>query len=200
MKLDKDTKVCISIAKKKGTFGLKFHNAGYELMGLNFMYMPLKVMPNELSATIQLVRDNFHACSVSMPHKIEVIQYLDELDESAEKTGAVNTILKLNDGKLRGYNTDYYGAMTAIQKAIGSISGKDVLLVGAGGVSRAIGNAVKDLEGRLAITNRTEEKGKELATNLGVEYISWDKRTSHHKCYKCRNGNTRNSNPRRINC
>jgi shikimate dehydrogenase len=178
MKINKNTKICVSIAQKKGTFGLRFHNSGYELMGLDFIYVPLKVMPNELAATIQLVRDNFHACSVSMPHKIEVIKYLDELDESAKKTGAVNTILKLENGNLRGYNTDYYGAMSAIQNSLGSISGKSVLLVGAGGVARAIGNAVKDLEGRLVITNRTEQKAKDLADKLGAEYIPWKERNT----------------------
>lgn len=174
MVIDEHTGICISIAEKKGNFGLKFHNKGYSLLNLNYAYIPLKVLPDDLSTTLQLVRDNFHGCSVSMPHKIKVMEYLDELDESSEKAGAVNTILKIEKSRLRGYNTDYYGALTAIKDTLGSIKDKPVLMLGAGGVARAIGHAVKDLEGRLSLSNRTEDTGRCLAESLGVDYVSWD--------------------------
>jgi shikimate dehydrogenase len=173
MQVNKSTRICISIAEKPGIFGLEFHNKGYELLGLNFVYFPLKVLAKDLESSMQLVRDNIHGCSVTMPHKIEVIKYLDELDDSALRTGAVNTILN-TDGILKGYNTDYYGAKEALKSL--SIKGKEVLLLGAGGVSRAIAYAVKDLGGNLTITNRTEFKALELAQKVGAETISWDSR------------------------
>lgn len=180
--INEDAKICISIAEKPGKFGLIFHNQGYNLLGLNYFYLPLKVIHSQLESTIQLVRDNFHACSVSMPHKINVIDYLDSLDQSAIKTGAVNTILKQEDGTLKGYNTDYFGAKTALENSLGSLKDKDVLLVGAGGVARAIGNIIKDLGGRLTITNRTENKSQDLAEKIGAEVLPWEER-NHYRAY-----------------
>jgi len=172
--MDKDTKICISIAEKPGTFGLEFHNLGYEELELNYDYIPLKVLPEQLEATMQLTRDNFHACSVSMPHKVNVIDYLNKLESSAEKCGAVNTILNKNR-ILIGYNTDYFGAKRAIEE-VGNIHGKKVLMIGAGGVARAIGHAVKDLGGDLVIANRTLKKAKSLAEELDSNAVNWEQK------------------------
>ena len=89
MTIDIDTLICISIAEKPGNFGLIFHNKGYELLGLNYTYLPLKVIASQLESTMQLVKDNFYACSVSMPHKVKVIDYL--LSLSRNKTKDLNT-------------------------------------------------------------------------------------------------------------
>ncbi|MBR9701885.1 shikimate dehydrogenase [Candidatus Pacearchaeota archaeon] len=178
MDFDKNTVKCVSIAKRPGSFGLNFHNAGYKLFGLNQFYLPLKVNEGDLRSTVQLVRDNFHACSVSMPHKIEVIKYLDEMDSSAESTGAVNTILNIGDGRLKGYNTDYYGAKKAIEKNLDDLKDKDVLMIGSGGVAYAVGKAVNDLGGRLKVTNRTEANAKKLIEKVGAEFVPWAKRES----------------------
>ena len=67
IRFDKNTKKRISIAEKPGTFGVEFHNKGYALLGLNYVYFPLKVRYGELEPVIGLVRHNFHGCSVSMP-------------------------------------------------------------------------------------------------------------------------------------
>lgn len=171
--MDKDTVKCISIAEKPGTFGVGFHNQGYKLFGLNYAYFPLKITPSELELFIAIVRNNFHGCSVSMPHKIEVIKYLDSLEESAQKCDAVNTILN-NKGILRGYNTDYYGAKRAISSKA-DITNKDVIMLGAGGAARAIGRAVKDLGGKLTIINRTEERAVGLAEKLNSHYLAINK-------------------------
>ncbi len=173
--MDGKTIKCVSIAEKPSCFGIEFHNKGYEFFGLNYVYIPLKVTSNNLESTIQLVRENFKGCGVSMPYKIEVIKYLDELDESAEKVGAVNTIL--NNGRLKGFNTDYYGARSALKNTL-EIEGKDILMIGAGGAARAIGHAVKDLDGRLWITNRTEARANELAYILRAKTIQWQERNS----------------------
>jgi hypothetical protein len=77
--IDKDTKRIISISRKPSTFGVDFHNAGYKELGLNYVYLPLEVKPPQLETVAELIRNNFHGCSVSMPHKQKIIKYLDQL-------------------------------------------------------------------------------------------------------------------------
>ena len=150
--VNRKTEVCISIATKPGNFGSAFHNSAYDLLGLNWVYIPRKVeSATDLERAINGVCAlNIKGCSVSMPYKETVIKYLDELDISAEKIGAVNTIKQLNDGTLKGYNTDFYGAKKALEKA--EIKGKEVLMIGAGGAAKAVGLAVRELGGDLTIT------------------------------------------------
>ncbi|MFH1424505.1 MAG: shikimate dehydrogenase [archaeon] len=172
------TVLCISIAEKPGTFGSLFHNRAYEMLGLDQVYIPRKVEAKKLESTIASVRAlGIKGCSVSMPHKVEVMQYLDSFDSSASNVGAVNTIVRQGDGTLKGYNTDYYGAKKALEENA-DVAGKDVLMIGAGGAANAIGQAVKDLGGNLSIANRTEEKAKELADKLGAKTIAWGDLTS----------------------
>ena len=178
MEINEHTKTCISVAERPGKFGLRFHNQGYERMGINQIYLPLKVNREDLPGVIQLVRENFKGCSVSMPHKIEVLGYLNEIDRSAETTGACNTILNLGNGKLRGYNTDYFGAKSAIESKIENLNGQKVLMIGAGGVACAVGRVVKDLGGELTISNRTNESAKNLAEALGANCLPWEDRNS----------------------
>ena len=197
MKFSRETKKFISIAQKPGTFGLRFHNKGYDLCGLDCIYIPLKVIPSELTLVMQLVRDNFDGCSVSMPHKVEVMKYLDALDKSAEQSGAVNTILRQEDGSLRGYNTDYYGAKRAIAGAFPKgLESTSVLMLGAGGAAKAIGLAVRDLGGRLIISNRTPEKARTLASSLTADTLNWEDRNNqeYNLCHKCWNGTRRTTN------
>jgi shikimate dehydrogenase len=172
--INKDTNVCISVAENPGNFGSKFHNLSYKYLNLNWVYIPRKVeSAAELERLINGVRVlNIKGCSVSMPHKETIIQYLDELDISAEIIGAVNTIVKNNNGTLKGYNTDFYGAKKALDKA--EIRGKEVLMIGAGGVAKAVGLAVKELGGDLTIANRTNKKVRELSEQLNAKVISWE--------------------------
>jgi shikimate dehydrogenase len=177
--MDENTKICISIASHPGKFGLRFHNEGYKLLGLNHLYIPLGILQKDLGSLVNIIRNNFHGCSISMPHKIEAIKYLDQLDYSAKNTGSVNTILSLENGRiLRGYNTDYYGTIKAISGRIGAIDKRKVLMIGAGGVARAIGRAIVDLNGDLYITNRTKEVGVALAEELKCQYFPWNNRSS----------------------
>jgi len=171
--INKDTVVCISIAAKPGNFGANFHNSAYEHLNLNWVYLPRKVKSaTDLERTIKGVRAmDIKGCSVSMPHKETVIQYLDDLDIYAERIGAVNTIRQDENGSLKGYNTDYYGAKKALEKA--EIKGKKVLMAGAGGAARAIGLAVKELGGVLTIANRTYDKSRELSEKLNAKVIPW---------------------------
>ena len=113
--ISKDTEVCISIAGKPGDFGARFHNTAYRVLGLNWIYVPRRIDTAQLKSVIEAVRVlNICGCSVSMPHKTEVMKYLDNVDQLASKIGAVNTIVRQSDGTLKGYNTDFYGAKRAI--------------------------------------------------------------------------------------
>lgn len=173
--INKDTVICISISANPGNFGAAFHNSGYSLLGLNWIYISRKVETAlQLKAAIDSVRAlKIKGCSVSMPHKERVIKYLDELDPVAKRIGAVNTIKQQNDGTLKGYNTDYYGAKKVLAEILKE--GQEVLMLGAGGVGKAIGLALKDLGANLTIANRTYKKAKELANTLKARAIPWEK-------------------------
>ena len=116
MNINTSTKICISIAAKPGNFGANFHNSAYRELNLNGIYLPRKLTKTaDLKYLINSIRLlEIIGCSVSMPHKEKIINYLDSLDQSAEKIGAVNTILNI-DGLLKGYNTDYFGAKKALE-------------------------------------------------------------------------------------
>ena len=116
----------------------------------------------------------------TIPHKVEVLKYLDELSEAAEIIGAVNTIIN-NDGKLFGENTDGKGFITALKDAGVSVAGKNITVLGAGGASRAI-SVECALAGakKLTIANIDKETGEELVklinerTQADAEFILWD--------------------------
>ena len=172
--INKKTKICISIAECPGNFGATFHNMGYNALSLDYIYIPRKIKAEQLEDAINAVRVlGIVGCSVSMPHKVNVIKFLDSLDFSAERIGAVNTIVHQADGSLKGYNTDFYGAKRLIQEKF-DIKDRRVFLIGAGGVANAISFAVNDLGGDLTIINRTYEKAKELADKVGARVIPWE--------------------------
>jgi len=177
MVIDKNTNICISIAAEPGNFGAIFHNSAYRELNLNWIYLPRKL--TKTSYLIHLINNlrllEIIGCSVSMPHKEKIIDYLDSLDQSAERIGAVNTILN-SKGSLKGYNTDYFGAKKALKKI--SIKNKEVLLVGAGGVAKAIGFAVKDLGGKLTICNRNNDRGEDLCELLNSNFLTHSKLNS----------------------
>ncbi len=136
------------------------HNAGYAAKKLNYAYLAFEV--NDLKGAINGIRAlGIKGISVTIPHKVAVMQYLDHVDDRAREIGAVNTIL--NDrGKLTGYNTDCEGAMKALEEKT-TISGKKVVLLGAGGAARAIAFGLKEKKADVLILNRTIQKAKELA-------------------------------------
>ena len=194
--MDKDTKLCISIASSPGNFGANFHNSAYKQLNLNWVYIPLKIEnTSALESAIKGVRAlGIIGCSVSMPHKEAVIKCLDKMDMFAENIGAVNTIVQSESGILKGYNTDFYGAKTALEKA--EIKGKRVLMIGAGGVAKAVGLAVKELGGILTIANRTYDRAKYLSNMLNANVILWEqvKNSSAHLLINATSVGMKNSN------
>lgn len=136
------------------------YNEAFESLGLNYVYVPFIV--NDLKKAIDGIRHlEISAVGVTIPYKIEIIKYLDELDDNAKKIGAVNVVLNRN-GKLIGGNTDGLGGIKAL-KEITAIKGKKVIILGAGGAARAMAFSIKDEGGNLVILNRNMEHSTNLA-------------------------------------
>jgi shikimate dehydrogenase len=110
--------------------------------------------------------------SVTIPHKSAVIPHLDDLDELASEIGAVNTVVN-RDGRFVGYNTDAAGALKALEERI-SLTGRRCLLLGAGGVARAIGFVLRDKVAAITVANRSPDRGKALARFLDCSFIALD--------------------------
>lgn len=95
--------------------------------------------------TLLQTTPNLQGCNVTIPYKQEIIQYLDELDPAAKEIGAVNVVKILSDGKLKGYNSDYYGFKISLQKFIPANRSLRALVLGTGGAAKAVVVALKDL-------------------------------------------------------
>lgn len=117
------------------------HNAAFQKLGLNFVYLAFRV--EDIEGAIRGIRalGNLRGFSVTIPHKVAVVPYLDEVETTARHIGSVNTIV-VENGKLTGYNTDASGAIRALQEAGVSLPGQRVLLLGSGGAARAIAFAL----------------------------------------------------------
>jgi shikimate dehydrogenase len=174
MVINKDTQLCISIAKHPSNFGTTLHNMAYAALNLNFIYKALAI--SDLQGAITGVRAlGLRGCSVSMPFKQAVIPFLNDLDETAQSTGAVNTIVN-DGGHLIGYNTDLIGArivLTSLQLQ----PDENVLILGAGGVACAILVALHQLGyTRVAVANRDLDKVSALNAIMPCSAIAWSAR------------------------
>jgi shikimate dehydrogenase len=168
--LNKDTRLCISLAARPSNFGTRFHNHLYEQFGLDFVYKAFTT--TDLAGAIAGVRAlGIRGCSVSMPFKEDVIALVDELDASATAIQSVNTIVN-DDGYLRAYNTDYIAAADLLTAAALDPA-TPFLLRGSGGMAKAVGAALRD-SGFAAgtIVARNEERGRALADELGYAWLA----------------------------
>lgn len=146
------------------SFSPPMHNAAFDALGMDYTYVAFDVNPAELQKAIEGARSlNIRGFNVTIPHKIEVMKYLDEIDDVARLIGAVNTIDFKN---LKGYNTDGIGAVRAIEE-VTSIKNKNVVIAGAGGASRAISFYIaKYGADSLTILNRNVDKAQSLARDV----------------------------------
>lgn len=167
MQIDNETKIISSIAIKQSKLGAAMHNSAYQHLGLNFIYIPLTVSDCK-NAVAGIRALNFRGSAVSMPHKQEVMKYLDKIDSVAKKIGAVNTIAN-DDSILTGYNSDWIGAMDAL-KEVCDLQNKTVVLIGSGGAARAIAYGLKENGSKVIIFNRTPEKAEILAKEFNLEF------------------------------
>lgn len=154
--------------------------AAFAAKNLNYRYLTIKVLPEDLGKAMDSVKIfGMKGINLTMPHKIKVLPYLDELSPAAEIIGAVNTVIQ-KEGKLFGENTDGKGFVTALKNSGETLDKKNVTILGAGGAARAI--AVEcALNGatHINIINRSIEKGEELAsliqmkTDSSAKYLNW---------------------------
>jgi len=148
------------------------HNAAFRELGLNYIYLPFRVIPGELGKAIDGMRAlKIRGLNVTIPHKVNVIPFLDDLDSLAEQIGAVNTIVN-DDGFLTGYNTDATGFVRALEEKGVELEGKEVAVLGAGGASRAISFILAEKGAHLTILNRLEELdwAQELAGRISPAF------------------------------
>ena len=139
--------------------------AGYEALGLNYRNITMLVKRNDFPDAIRAVRAlHMKGLNLTMPYKIDVIPYLDELSEAAKIIGAVNTVVVRENGSLFGENTDGKGFVEALRRAGESPDHKNIVILGAGGAARAIGvECALAGAARITIINRTLERAEELA-------------------------------------
>jgi len=140
------------------------HEAGYRALALAFTYVPFEVA--DLPAAIAGMRAlGIRGLGVSQPYKQAVMPLLDELDPIAARIGAVNTIVN-TAGRLVGHNTDWVGAVRALEEAR-PLEGARTLLVGAGGAARAIAFGLRERGAELTIANRDAARAAALAVDTG---------------------------------
>lgn len=165
MQIDSATSLCCLIGYPIGhSVSPQMHNAAFTHLNLNFCYTAFEVKSADLPSAIYGARAfNVRGLNVTVPHKVAVIPLLDEIDLIAKRINAVNTILNM-DGKLKGYNTDGIGALEAIGEE--SMKDKAVVILGAGGASRAIAATLQGVCRQIIILNRSTQKAVSLAKEL----------------------------------
>ncbi len=145
------------------------HNAALSSCGINGVYLPFPAP--DISAAVTGIRGlGVQGASVTIPHKEQVMALLDEIDPVAAKIGAVNTLVN-REGVLTGLNTDWVGAMRALEDKI-VLSGATTVLLGAGGSARAIGFGLLEKGAQVLLSSRTESRGRSLAEELGCPWVS----------------------------
>jgi shikimate dehydrogenase len=144
------------------------HRAALAAVGLEGDYVVLEAAPDELEAKVNYLKENgFRGFNVTIPHKVAIMNFLDEIDPFAKQVGAVNTVIISPDKKLSGYNTDVYGFTQAIPADIReSLHGKKAAVIGSGGAARAVLAGLADIGiSEITIHARNTEKAQELATS-----------------------------------
>ncbi len=148
------------------------HNAAFASLGLNAIYVPFAVF--NLAQAVQGLRGlNLAGVSVTIPFKERIIPLLDEVDDQARHIGAVNTVVN-RGGRLWGTNTDWEGALAALQEQT-NLAGERVLVLGAGGAGRAIVYAVRHSGGEVSVTDADEAKARSLAQEFKATFVSLEK-------------------------
>lgn len=173
---NKDTKIFVSMAINPGNTGSKLHNSLFKLLKLNNIYIPLKVQNNTQAKSL-IKNMIFSGYSLSMPYKESMISEVDLLDKNAAQIGSINTILKKKN-KLIGYNTDYYASKEILNKIKLSKNTK-VLLLGFGGVAKAILKSLKDLKFKnITVSTRSIKSFKKSALSKNVNFCEWKNRNN----------------------
>lgn len=168
MKIDTATQLCAVIGNPVAhSLSPLIHNAAFEAAGLNYVYVAFRV--EDVGGCLAGMRalPGFRGLSVTIPHKVAVMPYLDEIDAMAARVGCVNTITNEN-GRLLGTVTDGLGTLRAFEEAGVSLDGKRVLFIGSGGAVRAVAFAMLERARPACITvlGRNPERLQTLVDDL----------------------------------
>ncbi|MGD9564291.1 MAG: shikimate dehydrogenase [Pyrinomonadaceae bacterium] len=174
--LDKETAVYGVIAGNTSYSASPWmHNAAFKAAGLNAVFVPFQVtdldrfMKKIVLSDTREIELNLHGFSVTNPHKQAVIEYLDEVDETAARIGAVNTV-KVQDGKLYGHNTDADAFIATLKAEYGDLEDARVAVFGAGGAARACIAALLNERASVGLFARNDEKGAALAEEFEIAF------------------------------
>ena len=155
------------------------HNTGFAALGINALYMKWEVPPHKLPAFVESVRLlNIRGCSVTIPHKVELLPLLDEVSPLALRVGAANTIYWQGE-RLCGENTDVAGFMAPLAGV--PLAGADILLLGAGGAARAVAAglvspAPHDRPAHIYVATPSDKSHLPLAEEFGLTPLLWQNR------------------------
>ena len=174
MNIDINTKMITLLGKPLGqSYAAQMQNFGYDAAGLNMKYFYTETDDTHLSDIINGIRYmNFAGFAVTKPNKEKVLQYLDQLDPLCEKIGACNTVVRSEDGILKGYNTDAIGFYTAFTEQFSeNIGDMTFFSIGAGGVARAICSILADHGAKkIYITDIYPESAEKLAADVNKHF------------------------------
>ena len=149
------------------------HNAAFGFLGMDYAYIAYRIPKGELASGVEALKKiQISGFNVTIPHKVDMMKFLNEVDDNCKTTGATNTVVN-EKGFLKGYNTDMDGFLDPIKKRNIECKDSDVLLVGAGGAARAIvAGFSKEKARKITVANRTKERADALikfAKSLGLE-------------------------------
>lgn len=150
------------------------HNAAFKSLSMDDVYIAYKVSSHELESSVESLRSvKISGFNVTIPHKIAVLQYLDEVDLLSRKAGAVNTVASI-DGRFKGFNTDIQGFLQPLLNRGIDFRGLSVLLFGAGGSARAVVASLSSVTGisKLVVANRTYNKSSELSKQAELQGLT----------------------------
>jgi 3-dehydroquinate dehydratase/shikimate dehydrogenase len=160
------------------------HNAGFEALGLNKVYVPFRVRPEDLTQFMHDCRElGIRGLSVTIPHKEEILKFVTRFEEAVQEIGACNTVLWKDESRI-GFNTDYRAAMALLDDVFtgneedSGLKDKQALVLGAGGVARAIVFGLRRRGAKITIASRTQARAQELAAFCQGETIPWSQRES----------------------
>jgi shikimate dehydrogenase len=160
--------LCGSIASHPSRVGQAIHNAMFKHLKLEFCYIAFGI--EDVAGAVAAMRSlGIRGYGVTMPHKVTIMEYLDHIDPVALEIGAVNTVVNDN-GVLTGYNLDWLGAVLALEEQGVQLSGKRAFVIGAGGAARAVAFGLKKRGALVSIFNRTIDRARDLAEELGVQF------------------------------
>ncbi len=150
----------------------RVHNAALAALGLDYRYLPFEA--TTLAEFLPLLSElRLAGLSVTLPHKETILPHLDELDETARRVGAVNTVVKVWN-RLEGHNTDVEAALRPLRRRM-TLRGTRVAIMGAGGAARALVYGLSGEGARVTLFNRTAARARALARDFGVRHLPWDR-------------------------